>query len=119
MNKIIEIKIPCKALWEMNYYFVGTLFYHFLYSIQNLPNILYALPGPKIICDSTSLNPFKYFVSFHEAQMFDSRQNVLFILTTAIKDYLPNTVPSTYVNYVEYKFKMMMEKLLGLLHMTQ
>ncbi len=115
LNNIVEIKIPLAGSFKFIYYFSGVLLYHFLYFMKSLPNIFYVFPGPKIYLnhsDNSShqtnnnyslSNNFKYFVSLHECQMFDSRQNILSLLTTTIDQYIEGSSPSVIANYTEFK----------------
>ena len=113
LNDIVEIKIPVSGIFKLLYYFSGVLIYHFLYFFKTLPNVFYSVPGPKIYLEKLDLkskkndlslsNKFNYFVSLHEGQMFDSRQNLLSLLTTTIDNYNDLSKGTTIANYVEFQ----------------
>lgn len=115
LNEIVEIKIPVSSIYKLLYYFSGVSLYHLLYFTKSLPNLFYSMPGPKIYfnhLDNTNnsgkanyslSNNFKYYVSLHEAQMFDSRQNLLSILTTTIDGYTDSCQRAIVSNYTEFK----------------
>lgn len=96
MNNIVEIKIPFRNFFWMDYYFMGVFVYHFLYAIQNFPSIINTFPWPK-------LYPGTNHTSFYEGQMFDSRQCLLSILTCAQNTYKLNDQGSTCLNYTLFK----------------
>jgi glycerol-3-phosphate dehydrogenase len=47
-------------------------------------------------------NNFNYYVSLHEGQMFDSRQDLLTLLTTTIDNYNEGCKGSVIANYIEF-----------------
>ena len=110
LNKIIEIKIPISNIFKVVYYFLGCTLYHFIYFSKCFPNIFYSVPGPKIYLSNNDINSkpsvtnnFKYFVSLHEGQMFDSRQGLLSLLTTTIDNYIDSSPGAIISNYTEFK----------------
>jgi glycerol-3-phosphate dehydrogenase len=99
MNRIIEIRFPYYNIFYLNYYFAGLVFYHFMYVVQNFPDISNIIPGPKINLNDKT-------VSFYEGQMFDARQGLLTILSTLRDVYDENGYylkASTICNYLEFK----------------
>lgn len=87
MNNKVEIKIPYRNLFEMDYYYLGVFVYHFLYAMQKFPSIANTIPWPRVYFNKKQL-------SFFEGQMFDSRQCLLSITSGQ---------NSTYANYTSFK----------------
>jgi glycerol-3-phosphate dehydrogenase len=87
MNNQVEINIPFKNIFQMNYYYLGVLIYQMLYIMQSSFKNKFTINMPFIDYNSRH-------VSFFEGQFFDSRQNLLSIL---------NCENSAFSNYVELK----------------
>jgi glycerol-3-phosphate dehydrogenase len=87
MNNQVEINIPFKNIFQMNYYYIGVWVYQMLYIMQTSFKEKFTLNMP-FIDYSTKC------VAFFEGQFFDSRQNLLSII---------HCEKSAFSNYVEFK----------------
>lgn len=97
VNNQVEVIIPTKDVIMAAYYFYGSFVYHLIYRFSLLLNYhLKALLSGPFIKYSFTRKQFEIYL--HEGQMIDSRQNVLTLLSTQIKN-----TDSVIGNYIEFE----------------
>lgn len=109
MNKHMPIILPCKGLFDLCYFYGGSLIYHLTYALfkNRETNVDFKLPSvmgkTQLQSEYPLLDPkYNWGVIYWDGVFNDARMAVDTVLTATIKDYLPGFKEANVLNYCRF-----------------